>query len=221
MLFCTMLAWFLSEMRRVEGARRHGSPSTCTGTVLKVVRVTSLHWCSLSPWPPTCSAAYRPEGEVRVSVRSAVSCRRTVSVPWRPLTREAMVKPMTSMQPSSCRCGSKSRWSPVLPQGMVPAQYLRAGMEFVHVACTGNVAVKECSVDCTSNGPLHYTPGNVQEDDALELQLLDLGRKVCAVTLRSQGQGEGGREMRGEEEMRDRSKEGAHSNHFIFPCSFF
>lgn len=40
------------------------------------------------------------------------------------LTSEAMVKPMTSMQPSSWRCGSKSRWSPVFPHGMVPAQYL-------------------------------------------------------------------------------------------------
>ncbi|TNN36644.1 hypothetical protein EYF80_053190 [Liparis tanakae] len=37
---------------------------------------------------------------------------------------EAMVKPMTSMQPSSWRCGSKSRWSPVFPHGIVPAQYL-------------------------------------------------------------------------------------------------
>lgn len=44
---------------------------------------------------------------------------------WFLLTSEAMVKPMTSMQPSSCRCGSKSRWSPVFPHGMVPAQYLQ------------------------------------------------------------------------------------------------
>ncbi len=41
------------------------------------------------------------------------------------LTSEAMVKPITSMQPSSCLCGSKSLWSPVLPHGMVPAQYLQ------------------------------------------------------------------------------------------------
>lgn len=67
LLFCTMLAWFLRDMRRVEGARRHGSPSTCTGSVLKVVRTTSLHWCSRSPWPPTCSAALRWRRETRVS----------------------------------------------------------------------------------------------------------------------------------------------------------
>lgn len=41
------------------------------------------------------------------------------------LTRDVMVKPITSMQPSSWRCGSKSWCSPGLPQGMVPAQYLR------------------------------------------------------------------------------------------------
>lgn len=29
--FCTMLAWFLREIRMVEGASLHGSPSTCMG----------------------------------------------------------------------------------------------------------------------------------------------------------------------------------------------
>ena len=32
LLFWTMLAWFRREMRRVVGARRHGSPSTYTDT---------------------------------------------------------------------------------------------------------------------------------------------------------------------------------------------
>lgn len=57
LLFCTMLAWFLREMRMREGASRQGSPSTCMGIDLYVKRVTSRHWCNLSPWPPTWRAA--------------------------------------------------------------------------------------------------------------------------------------------------------------------
>lgn len=37
---------------------------TWTGTVLNVVRMTSLHWCNLSPWPPTCSAAWWRRGRL-------------------------------------------------------------------------------------------------------------------------------------------------------------
>lgn len=59
LLFCTMLAWFLKEIRMSEGANRHGSPSTCMGIDLYVKSVTSRHWCNLSPWPPTCRAAWR------------------------------------------------------------------------------------------------------------------------------------------------------------------
>lgn len=59
LVFCSMLAWFLSVMWITDGASLHGSPSTCTGMGLKVVRVTSWHWWSLSPWPPTCSVAYK------------------------------------------------------------------------------------------------------------------------------------------------------------------
>lgn len=86
---------------------------TWTGTVLKVVRTTSLHWCSLSPWPPTCSAAWWTRGRSK-PLRFNVTwfCLFTqpcvVCVLISP-TSEAMVKPITSMQPSSCRCGSKSR----------------------------------------------------------------------------------------------------------------
>lgn len=89
LLFCTMLAWFLRDMRRVEGARRHGSPSTCTGSVLKVVRTTSLHWCSRSPWPPTCSAAFRWRRETHVSHEPYISfsvsqkeLRHSPARPW-------------------------------------------------------------------------------------------------------------------------------------------
>jgi len=57
LLFCTMLAWFLKEMRMSEGANRQGSPSTCMGIDLYVKSVTSRHWCNLSPWPPTWRAA--------------------------------------------------------------------------------------------------------------------------------------------------------------------
>lgn len=61
LLFCTMLAWFLREIRMREGANRQGSPSTCMGIDLYVKSVTSRHWCSLSPWPPTCRAACKTQ----------------------------------------------------------------------------------------------------------------------------------------------------------------
>ena len=53
-----MLAWLLRLMWMTDGASLQGSPSTCMGMDLKVVRVTSLHWWSRSPWPPTCSVAW-------------------------------------------------------------------------------------------------------------------------------------------------------------------
>lgn len=59
--FCTMVAWFRRAMRMREAARRQGSPSTCTGMALPVVSSTSRHCVSLSPWPPTCSAACQVE----------------------------------------------------------------------------------------------------------------------------------------------------------------
>lgn len=62
LLFCTMLAWFLNEIRMSEGAKRQGSPSTCMGIDLYVKSVTSRHWCSLSPWPPTWRAAWKRGG---------------------------------------------------------------------------------------------------------------------------------------------------------------
>lgn len=40
-----------------EAASLQGSPSTCTGMALDVVSSTSRHCVSLSPCPPTCSAA--------------------------------------------------------------------------------------------------------------------------------------------------------------------
>lgn len=63
LLFWTMLAWFLKEMRIMAGANRQGSPSTCMGMDLYVSSMTSRHWCSLSPWPPTCRAACKREIE--------------------------------------------------------------------------------------------------------------------------------------------------------------
>jgi len=40
-----------------EAANLQGSPSTCMGMALDVVRTTCRHWYSRSPWPPTCKAA--------------------------------------------------------------------------------------------------------------------------------------------------------------------
>lgn len=55
--FCTMVAWLRRAMRMREAASLQGSPSTCTGMALAVVRSTSRHCVSRSPCPPTCSAA--------------------------------------------------------------------------------------------------------------------------------------------------------------------
>ncbi len=63
LVFCSMLAWFLRVMHMTDGASLQGSPSTCTGMGLKVVKVTSWHWWSLSPCPPTCSVAYTKRAE--------------------------------------------------------------------------------------------------------------------------------------------------------------
>ncbi len=65
LVFCTMLAWFLREMWITDGASLQGSPSTCMGIDLKVVRVTSRHWFNRSPWPPTCSVAYSHNKQYR------------------------------------------------------------------------------------------------------------------------------------------------------------
>lgn len=57
LVFCTMLAWLRREMWMQEAASLQGSPSTCMGMALDVVRTTCRHWHSRSPWPPTCKAA--------------------------------------------------------------------------------------------------------------------------------------------------------------------
>lgn len=140
LVFCTILAWFLRWILMMEGASLHGSPSTCMGMDLKVVRVTSLHWWSRSPCPPTCSVAWtqttttttgqqhKQQKQVRNTNNNRLKILSVVIwcglMVWCSLTRDVMVKPMTSIQPSSWRCGSKSWWSPGWPHGTVPAQYL-------------------------------------------------------------------------------------------------
>lgn len=102
--FCTMVAWFRRAMRMREAARRQGSPSTCTGMALPVVSSTSRHCVSLSPWPPTCSAACQVEsvsqdwgsGTTVVLWRGGVGTGDTHTHTHRPLTRDVIVKPMTS-----------------------------------------------------------------------------------------------------------------------------
>lgn len=70
-------------------------------------------------------------GRLTSVVAVAVSC--LVSEESRELTSDVMVKPMTSIQPSSWRCGSKSWCSLGCPQGIVPAQYL----QHTHVTSLG------------------------------------------------------------------------------------
>lgn len=43
LVFCTMLAWLRREMRMQEAASLQGSPSTCMGMALDVVRTTCRH----------------------------------------------------------------------------------------------------------------------------------------------------------------------------------
>lgn len=63
----------------------------------------------------------------------AVAVSRSMAEESRELTSDVMVKPMTSIQPSSWRCGSKSWCSLGCPQGIVPAQYL----QYAHVTLQG------------------------------------------------------------------------------------
>lgn len=87
LLFCTMLAWFLKEIRMSEGANRQGSPSTCMGIDLYVKSVTSRHWCSLSPWPPTWRAALgekevKREGERHLKTDISGNLKNTRCQQW-------------------------------------------------------------------------------------------------------------------------------------------
>lgn len=65
------LSLFASPVDRIKCTPRTEASAcvTWTGTVLKVVRTTSLHWCSLSPCPPTCSAAWWTTGRLTPTFR--------------------------------------------------------------------------------------------------------------------------------------------------------
>lgn len=91
-----------------------------------------------------------------------------------------MVKPITSMQPSSCRCGSKSWCSLGFPHGMVPAQYLVHTHSYVP-----NLAYSLHYNSVIYNSFPHWgcSPRNVEEHQTLQLQILNLWGEIGAVAL--------------------------------------